>query len=72
MHAAENDVPSFCLGGNFGKLVGVAGVVGEADYFIALVVVPQNDAIPSELAASLGDAIIHRVVRKDEIIIQRA
>ena len=46
--------------------------IGEANHFIALIVMSEDHAVASELATSLGDAVIHGVVGEDEIIIQRA
>src|SRR5438067_4510257 len=72
MHAAKDDVTSIRLRGNLGKLVRIPSVIGKADHFIALIVVSKNEAVATELATSLGDAVIHRMIGEDEIIIQRA
>ncbi len=56
MHAAEDDVPGLGLGGDLGELVAVAGRVGEADNFVALVVVAEQEHLLAELGASLGDS----------------
>jgi hypothetical protein len=34
--------------------------------------VSEDHAIASELAASLGDAVVHGVIGEDEIVFQRA
>jgi hypothetical protein len=54
------------------KAIGIAPVVGEADYFIALVVVAKNDGFAAEFALSRCDPFIHGVIRKNEIIFQTA
>ena len=72
VHTAENDVAPICVGGNLREFVGVAGVVGKANHFIALIMVSENHAIAPELTTSIGDALIHRVIGEDERVIQRA
>jgi hypothetical protein len=54
------------------KTVGIAPVVGEADYFIALVMVAKNDGFATQFALGRGDPFIHGVIRKNEIIFQTA
>ena len=42
----------------FGELVAVAGEVGEADHFVALIVVAEDDRrVPS--APRVRDAVVH-------------
>jgi hypothetical protein len=50
VHAAEDDVLRVGLGGDLGELVAVAGEVGEADHFVALVVVAEQDVVAPSLA----------------------
>ncbi len=72
VHAAEDDVLAAGPGGFLGKFVGVSAKIGEADDFIALVVVSENDALAAQSFAGSGDARVHGVVRKDQIIFQTA
>ena len=44
------------------KFVGVATIVGEADDLIALIVVPENDALAAQSFAGGGDALVHGVI----------
>ena len=72
MHAAENNVLRFSFGGDFGELVAVAGEVGEANHFVALVVVAEQDGRGAEVRACLGDAGVHGVVGKREVVFKAA
>ena len=69
VHAAENNVPGVGFGGDFGELVAVAGEIGEADDFVALVVVAQQQGGGAELSARRGDARIHGVVRERQVVV---
>ena len=57
VHAAEHDVVGF---GTVGDLAGetkrVAGVVGELDHFVALIVMAEDDQPVAELRARRGNA----------------
>ncbi len=43
VNAAEDDVLRFGLRGDFGELVAVAGEIGKADDFVALIMVAEQD-----------------------------
>ena len=70
VHAAEDDVASLGLRGQFGEPPTIALIVGKLNHFVALVVVPQHDTLLAENLAGGANASIHRVVRQDEIIVQ--
>ena len=72
MYAAEDDELGRGFGGDFGELVAVAGGVCEADHFVALVVMAQQDGGRAQLGASLGDARIHGVVGKRKVVFEAA
>ena len=54
------------------ELVAVAGEVGKADHFVALVVVAQNHGRRAQLRARLGDAPVHGVVGKRQVVFKAA
>ncbi len=72
VHAAKYDV--LAAGGCrlLRKFVGVATKIGEANDFIALVVVAENHAFAAQSFAGRGDALVHGVVGQHEIIFQTA
>jgi hypothetical protein len=72
MHAAKDDVLAGGFGGFLGEFVRVSAEIGEADYFIALVVVAEDYAFAAQSLAGGGDAVVHGVVGEDEIIFQTA
>src|SRR5208337_4194065 len=72
VHAAEDDVPGAGVGGDAGELVAVAGEVGEADDFVALVVVTEQDGGCAEFGASCGNAGIHGMVGEREVVFKTA
>ena len=59
VHAAEDDVLCIGVGGNAGELVAVAGEVGEADHFVSLVVMAEQNCGGAEFGARLRDALVH-------------
>ena len=68
VHAAEHDVVGLRVLGDFTRqLERVAGVIGEADDLVALVVVPENHEAIAERGAGSGDARLHLVVRQPEV-----
>ena len=69
VHAAEEHVLRAGLGGDLGELVAVAGVVGEADDLVALVVMAQENDVGSQCGARSGDAGVHGVVRLGQVVI---
>ena len=68
MHAAEDDVVGRRVLGDLARqLERVAGVVGEPDHLVALVVVAEDDEAVAERGARGGDAQLHLLVRQTEI-----
>jgi hypothetical protein len=68
VHAAEHD--EFGVGvtaHQTGELVGVAGVVGELDHFVALIVVTEDDQTAAERPLRGEDAPVHFLVRQREV-----
>ena len=55
------------LGDRVGELERVAGVVGELDHFVALVVMAEDDEAVAERRARRRDAQRHLLVRQTEI-----
>jgi hypothetical protein len=51
VHAAENNVLGVGFGGDAGELVAVAGGVGKANHFVALVVVAEQEGGRAEFGA---------------------
>jgi len=72
MHAAEDDVFGFSLGGDFGELVAVAGCIGKANDFIALVVVAEQEHVCAEFLTGRCDAVVHGVIGQREIVLETA
>ena len=70
VHAAEHDVVGVRpLRHLTGKTEGVAGVVGELDHLVALIVMTEDDEPRAERRARRGNAAIHLVVRQTEILL---
>ena len=68
MHAAEDDELGVGMGGHLtGQLERIAGVVGELDDFVALVVMAEDDGAAAEARFRRGQALVHFGVRKAEI-----
>ena len=72
MHAAEDDVFASGMRGLLRKFVGVAAKIGEANDFIALIVMSKNHALAAQSLAGGGDAVVHGVIGQDEVIFQTA
>jgi hypothetical protein len=68
VHTAEHDEVGFRMAAHLlRQLVGIAGVVGELDDFVALVVVAENDDAGAKRRAGRGDARVHLLVGEAEI-----
>ena len=68
VHAAEHDVVGVrMLRDRVGELERVAGVIGELDHFVALVVVAEDDEPIAERRARRCDAQRHLLVGQTEI-----
>jgi hypothetical protein len=68
VHAAEHDEVGLGVGRHaLGQLVRVAGVVGELDDLVALVVVAEDDEASAERGAGGGDAGVHDLVGQTEV-----
>ena len=72
VHAAKDDVLRVGLGRNFRELVAVAGEVGKADHFVALVVVAQQNRRRAQLCARRGNARVHGVVGQRQVVFEAA
>ena len=72
VHAAENDVPGTGFRGNLGELVAVAGKVRETDDFVALIVVAEQDGCGAKLGPRRGNARIHGVIGKRQVVFKAA
>ena len=72
MHAAEDNVFAARMRGLLRKFVGVAAKIGKADDFVALIVVSKNHALAAQSLAGGGNAVVHGVIGKDEIVFQTA
>ena len=70
MHAAKEDVVRVRLRRRFRQFVAVAGEIREADHFVALVVVPQQDRRLAQRAPRHSNALIHAVIRQDKIVVE--
>ena len=72
MHAAEDDVVGFRTRGDLAReLERVAGVVGELDHFVALIVMAEDDEPVAELRARRGNARVHLGVGKAEVFFRQ-
>ena len=68
MHAAEDDVVGrWVVGNRAGELERVAGVVGEANDFVALVVMAEDDEAFTKRRPRGGNAQRHLLVGQPEI-----
>ena len=68
MHAAEHDVVGRRVARDgLGELPGVAGIVGEPDHFVPLVVVPENHQPIAKRGARGGNAHVHLLVGQPEV-----
>jgi hypothetical protein len=54
------------------ELIGIAAEIGEANDFVALIVMPQYDALPAEGLARPKDTVIEGVIGEYEIILEIA
>ena len=70
VNAAEDDVSARSSSGFLAKLVRVAAKIGEANDFIALIVVTENDALRALCFLGRKDALVHGAVGKDKIVFQ--
>ena len=55
-----------------GELVRIAGVIGELDHFVALIVVAENDEAASELRFGSRNAGVHFLVGQARRTVQAA
>ena len=70
MHAAEDDELGVgVLADLAGELERVAGVVGELDHLVALVVMAEDDEATAELGLRRGDAAVHLLVGETEVFL---
>ena len=68
MHAAEDDELGVGMLADLPReLVGVAGVVGELDHLVALIVMAEDDEPAAERRLGRGDAAVHLLVGQAEI-----
>ena len=67
VHAAEDDELGVgVLADLTGQLVGVAGVVGEGDHFVALIVMSEDHEASAERGLGRRDATVHLLVGEPE------
>ena len=72
MHAAKDDeLRVGVLADLPGELVGVAGVVGELDHLVALIVMPEDDEAAAERRLRGGDARVHLLVRQADVALRQ-
>src|ERR1700736_3522452 len=72
MHAAKDNVIAAGAGSFLRKLVRVAAKICEADDFVALIVMAENDDLTTQNSPGRADAFVHGVVGKDEVVLQTA
>jgi len=72
VHAAENKVLGVGLRGDSGELVAVAREVGEADDFVALIVVSEQNGGRAETLARRRDTLVHSVIGEREVVFKAA
>src|SRR6267378_3836137 len=72
VHAAENDIAAFGLGGLEGELEGVTAKIGELEDFVAMVMMAQNHDIAVKAGLRGCDAIVQGIVRHEEVRIKVA
>ena len=68
VHSAKDNVFGVGLSGDFGELVAVPCVVGEANDLIALVVMAEEDGGRAQLGACCSDTRVHGVIGEGEIV----
>src|SRR5262245_8414792 len=72
VHATEHDVVGFGASGDLTReLEGIAGVVGELDHLVALIVVTQDHELAAERRARFGNAPHHLLVRESQILFRQ-
>ena len=70
VHAAEHDVVGFGTIRDLSRQPeGVAGVVGEPDHFVALIVMAEDDETVTERRAGSSNARRHLGVREAEVLL---
>ena len=70
VHAAEHDVVGVGTRRDLpGQAEGVAGVIGELDHLVALIVMTENDQPAAERPACGGNASVHLRVGQTEILL---
>src|SRR5205823_2435732 len=68
MHAAEDDELRVGMAAHLaGELVGIAGVVGELDHLVSLIVMAEDHEPAAELPLRRRDAAVHLLVRKAKV-----
>ena len=68
VHAAEDDELGVGMLADLAReLVGIAGVVGELDHFVALIVMAEDDEPAAERRLRGGDAAVHLLVGQAEV-----
>src|SRR5579885_3199472 len=72
MHAAKYDVLTAGLRRLLRELVRIPAIIGEPNDFIALIVVPKDDQITAQFPPCRSNAVVHGVIRENEIIFQTA
>ncbi len=71
VYAAKHDVSALRLGGLLRKLVGVTLEIRETDHFVALIVMPENDALFSQRLPGSRNTGVHREIGEYEIVVER-
>ncbi len=72
VHAAEDDVAAFGLRGHLREAIGIATAISKADDFIALVMMPKNDALPAQGSLGGRNTAVHGAIGKYQIVFERA
>jgi hypothetical protein len=71
VHAAEDDEFGVGMGADLARqLERVAGVVGELDHFVALVMMAEDDETAAEPRFRRGDARVHFVIGETEVFLR--
>ncbi len=72
VHAAEDDELGVgMLADLTGELVGIAGVVGELDHFVALIVMSEDHEPAAERGLGRRDATVHLLVGEPEVALRK-
>jgi hypothetical protein len=72
MHAAKDDEVGIWMAADLlRKLEGVAGVIGEPDHLVALIVMTEDDEARTERRPGGRDADVHFLVRQSEIALRK-